>query len=109
VEQKAPKIVYFLCVDRVTQFDEDNSVMYSAGPINIYPCGYSKKISLTMNDDKFFFLWDHFFIATKEAWGVDIDSIIKIDDFSYEIPLTFEVTLMYFERIIIFWPTTISD
>lgn len=107
VEQKFLKQIYFSIIERRHKYDNENSIIFYVGPIKVYPCGYTKKIELIMNSYQFLFLWDHFFSAAEQAWGVNRDTILKIDDLTYEIPLTLEILLMFFEKTIVYLPITL--
>jgi len=107
--QKEFRRIYFVGGERMAGYEFDNDIRYEAGPINVNICGYSKKILLTMHNEEFLFLWDHFFGVATHMWGLKSESIIKVDDLTYEIVLTFDIALMYLENNVIFSPMELTD
>lgn len=105
--QKEFRMRYFVCGERNTGHEFENDLRCDVGPINIDLCGYTKKILLTMNSGEFTFLWEHFFSTVTPVWKLNKEEIVKVDDLTYEIPLTFDIALMYLEYNIVFWPTEV--
>jgi len=109
MEQKGVRRIYFVGGERLSGYEFDNAIRYEAGPINVNICGYSKKILLTMHNQECVFLWDHFFRVATPLWGLTSESIVKVDDLTYEVVLTFDIALMYLEYNVIFSPMELKD
>lgn len=91
----------FLYGERDGTFENDNLIIYSAGPMDISISGWSGLITIK-TIQQWAYLMPEIIDIIKVAWGVDDTKITKISDTEIAITYDFEILKKYIEHVITF-------
>lgn len=80
---------------------KDNSINYSAGPVD-FRVNLEQHVIEVSCSSYYNNMWEHCFTTLEEAWTVDRSKFIKINEYLYYIPYDLKILENYLDNSIYF-------